>query len=380
MSMDLVRLFDDISDAGTKSRTVADGLGRLARALVREGVAVDLAAIRNLPVVGELQRLTPWFDTLFQPKPPPARANAFYFGIVEFEDGRYDFRCAALAGRGTDTEAWDWDRSSAPRPEHAASRVLDALSRPKGPVRDRLGRHVFCLGYVAIVAAHLCRARARALAARAATVAAGYDEGDFVVLGKLLPSGAFKPPRRAPPPKPATIKGSGNLFEMEDARGTSSAWFLNSPKGARGRELPYEFGQSGRRIRPEAIHLTPHLKGTAVDVSFTVGGDLIARKPVRALIDALSPGAVQWLPATVEGTAERFAYMNLLGVTPSRKLLGWARAHRKSVAEAPLGKHKIARIDKWGRLIVVTRDLAEAIVGANVTGATFVALQKSRLT
>lgn len=378
--MDLVGLFADVVEVARRSRTVAAGLGELARVFARAGAKVDAAAVRKLPVAAELRRLGGWLDRLFRPQPLPGWANALYFGIVEFEGGRSDFRCAALAGRGTDTEAWDWERSVSPEPEYAGSEVLAALARANGPVRDPKARHIFCLGYVALVAAQLARARKRTLAPRAATIAAGYDEGDIEVLGKLLPSGAFKPPPPPRPPKPAAIAGDGALFEVKDARGTSSAWFLSSPKGARGRELPYEFGQSGRRIRPEALQLTPYLKGTPVDVSFTVGGDLIARRPVRTLIDALSPGAVQWLPAKVQGTPERFEFMNLLGVTPSKKLLGWARAHRKPVAEAPLGKHRIARIDRWGRTIVVTRDLAEAMVRAKVTGATFVALEKSRLT
>ena len=147
------------------------------------------------------RRLGGWLDRLFRPKPLPGWANALYFGIVEFEGGRSDFRCAALAGRqrnrhrslGLGTVRFQ------PEPEYAGSEVLAALARANGPVRDPKARHVFCLGYVALVAARLARARKRTLAPRAATIAAGYDEGDIVVLGKLLPSGAFKPP---PPPRP----------------------------------------------------------------------------------------------------------------------------------------------------------------------------------
>ncbi len=377
--LDLVDLFDSVTKAAAQSRTVAAGLVELVRICAKAGAAVDLAAIRKLPVAAELRRLTGWLATLLASK-PPAKANALYFGIVEFEDGRHDFRCAALPGRGTDTEGWNWNRCVSPRPEHAGSQVLAALSRAAGAVPDAGVRHVFCLGYVELVAVHLCRAALRTLAPRAPLVAVGYDEGDFVVLGKLLPSGAFKPPPRPPAPKPATIEGDGELFAMVDARAQSSAWFLNSPKGAGGRELPYEFAQTGRRVRPEALRTSPYLKGTAVDVSFTIGGDLIVRKRVKAIVDELAAGSVQWLSAAVEGTRERFELMNLLGVISSKRLLAWAKAHRKPVAYAPPGKHGIARVDGWGGRLVVTRGLAEALVRASVTGATFVALETSRLT
>jgi hypothetical protein len=72
--------------------------------------------------------------------------------------------------------------------------VLAALSADKTLVRDRLARHLICLGYVALVAGHLCRRFVRLLAPRSPIVAAGYEEGDFVMLGKLGSAGSFGMP------------------------------------------------------------------------------------------------------------------------------------------------------------------------------------------
>lgn len=73
--LDLVDLFDSVTKAAARSRTVAAGLVDLGRICAKAGAAVDLAAIRKLPVAAELRRLTGWLATLLASK-PPAKANA----------------------------------------------------------------------------------------------------------------------------------------------------------------------------------------------------------------------------------------------------------------------------------------------------------------
>jgi hypothetical protein len=378
-SLDLIDLFERIEALTRKGKPAGGGLIALAQACADGGVSVDMRAVRALPVARELGQITTWFGGMWKPSPPPAAASALYFGIVEFDDGRHDFRAAALPGKGPDTEQWRWQRSVSPKEEYAGSCVLAALAAKDGPLRHPEARHVVCLGYVALVAAHLCRTFRRALAPRAPWVAAGYDEGDFVVLGKLKPSGAFEPPKPPPEAKPVALPRTGQLFELKDTRAAGSAWLLNCPDGRGGRDLPNDYTQRGRRVAREPLTTTPYLKGKALDVAYTISSVLVMRAHVAALVEKAERGAIQRLPLTIAGTRETFEVVNVLRRVPSSRLLAWTKAHRRPPSEAPLGKFKIARTGSYDDIIVVTRDLAEVLAHARVTGTALIPLEKSRL-
>jgi len=154
-SLDLVGLFERIETLCRQGKSAGAGLVALAQACADGGAAVDVRAVRALPVARELAQISKWFGAMWkQPsRRPPAAANALYVGIVELDDGRHDLRAAALPGKGPDTEQWRWQRAVAARPEFAGSRVLAALAAKDGPLRHTEARHVVCLGYAALVAA-----------------------------------------------------------------------------------------------------------------------------------------------------------------------------------------------------------------------------------
>jgi hypothetical protein len=378
--LDLIDVFDQIEPLCRKGKPVAAGLTTLAQACIVGGARVDMRALRALPMARELAQLAAWWGGLWRPGPPPAAATALYFGIVELDDGRYDLRAGALPGKGDDTESWRWQREVSVKPEHAGSRVLAALSAKHGPLRDAEARHVVCLGYAALVAAHLCRAFARTLARRAPWwVCAGYDEGDQVVLGKLLPSGAFETPAPPPPLKPLALPRTGQLFELKDMRSLRGVWLLNNPDGRGGRDLDLFYARSCRRVVREPLSTKPYLKGQAPDVSYSISDVPIMRAHVAALIEAAERGAIQRLPITIAGTREAFEVVNVLRRVPRTQLLAWSRAHRKPVSEAPLGKFKIARTGDVDQHVVVTRELAEILARAQITGTALIPLDKEHL-
>ena len=109
-SFDIHAVWKQLEERARAREPVAKALLKIAEACTEQGAQVNRSLIAGLPFAAELKRLEPWFASLWSPKPPSARCTALYFGIVEFEDGRYDFRLAALPGKGLDTEDWAFEK------------------------------------------------------------------------------------------------------------------------------------------------------------------------------------------------------------------------------------------------------------------------------
>lgn len=348
-----------------------------------EGAPVDLSALKKLPIASELVKLERWFATLWAPKRPPARSNAIYFGIVELEDGAHDFHCMALPGSEPSTEDWKFAEGLAPKQEYAASGVLAALSHERGPsAKSAQARHLLILAYTALVAAHLCRAQLRVLAARKPLVAAGYDEGDVVALGRLQADGKLQPP--APPKPGASAAKAGKLpadvqlFRFKDTKTAGGAWMLDGPL-APGRDFNHGFATSGKRIKPAPYTAKMAVKGKPIDISVTLIDALIVRTKVADLFSKLDAASIQRVPISVEGSKERFEILNVLSKVPPKQLLASIKGSKLPVSQGSLGKPKIALTGPALTVVVVNRDVADALTAAGTTGIKLVPLERDDL-
>jgi hypothetical protein len=374
--MNLQSLFDTAEELPHGTRNVALGLKKLARACIAEGAAIDLPAVAKLPIAKELKRLEQWFGSLWTPKPPPKRANAIYFGIAEFEGGRHDFRCLALHGKEPSTEDWDFAGGKVTAPEFAGSEVLAALSAKRGLFAE--ARHVLMLGYTALVAAHLVRTRAAQLASQNGLVAAGYDEGDFILLGRMKRDGTFERTSAEVPPaaKPVKLPGGAQLFTLKDTKTRGGGWMLDGPfLGAK--EFFGGFAASAKRIKPAPYTATMKLRGKPLDISFTLIDALVVRQAIGELLANLDARSIQRVPIVVEGSNERFEILNVLASVPAKQIRASARGRKTS--EGSLGQPKIARTGEALTTVIVGREVAEALARRNVTGAELVPLDKADL-
>lgn len=380
--MDLQSLFQAAESLPHTKATPARALKQLAQACIAQGAKIDLAAFAKLTVSKELRRLETWFETLWAQKPLPKRANAIYFGLAEFDGGVHDFRCEALYGKDPNTEDWDFGGGKTTEPEFAGSEVLAALSTKKGPLsRSEEARHVLLLGYTALVAAHLASAKAAQLASRRPLVAAGYDEGDFILLGRLKPDGTFERRSAAPAPaanlaKPAKLPKDAELFTLKDTKTRGGGWMLDGPfLGTK--ELLHGFATSCKRIKNAPYTAKMKLRGKPLDVSFTLIDALVVRKPIGELLGKLDPKSVQRVPIVVEGSSEPFEILNVLSSVPAKKIR--QSAGGRKACGGSLGQPKIARSGDALMPVIVNREVAEALAGLNVTGTELVPLDKSDL-
>jgi hypothetical protein len=377
--MDLQSLFATAQELPHSTPNVARGLKKLAKACIEQGAAIDLAAVAKLPIAKELKRLEQWFGSLWTPKPPQKRANASYFGIAEFDGGRHDFRCLALHGKDPSTEDWDFAGGKVTEPEFAGSEVLAALSAKKGPLATSSeARHILLLGYVALVAAHLVRTRAAELATRKLLVAAGYDEGDFILLGRSKLDGSFERTSAEPPPatKPVKLPTNVELFQLKDTKTRGGGWMLDGPfLGTK--ELLGGFATSAKRIKPAPYVATIKLRGKPLDISFTLIDALVVRRAIGELFSRLDPRSIQRVPIVVEGSSEPFEILNVIASVPPKQIKASARGRK--TCEGSLGEPKIARSGVALIRVVVGREIAEALARLNVTGAELVPLDKADL-
>lgn len=175
--------------------------------------------LAKLDLGQDLAVLEAWLRKVMAEEPPPTEVNGLWFGLFNpVVDGDQATSCLYLAGsKRFDRSDSDWacNPSYWPKGRYAESRVLrdiyELAYAPRGPQVD--GEY-FCLWYSMWAVAHLCRRIPANLLGDSSrrAVCVGFDDGDWFVVGTLLPDG-FAPDR------------------YEPRRGaTSSGWTNTTPK------------------------------------------------------------------------------------------------------------------------------------------------------
>ncbi|MDX2200499.1 MAG: hypothetical protein SF069_16210 [Phycisphaerae bacterium] len=167
----------------------------------------DWAVLRALPYA-ELSALRNWIEKPFRDEPPKAPPRGLWFGLIQRRSDD-DTTIADLHVAGSERFNADvHDNGWAVRPEwcpksrSAESAVLAAIYRiayrqneHSASQPDCLGNdaeYSLCLGYAAFaVRALLAQVEPSLLLGRSQSlgVAVGFNDGDFVLLGRLTPSG-----------------------------------------------------------------------------------------------------------------------------------------------------------------------------------------------
>jgi hypothetical protein len=142
--------------------------------------------------------------------------------------------------------------------------------------------------------------------------------------------------------------------------------------------VPHGFAQSARRERRQKMFLPIHHDGARVDLNVTVLGVPVVTSRFAALIERLAPGTVQRLPVEVEGTTERFEVLNILGKVSARKLRDWGKQARKPMCDVDLGKHPLVRVAELDWVMLIGRDLAQALLDEKGVGFAFTPLRQDR--
>ena len=355
--------------------SVPAGVKTLAEFWQRQGADLDMDAILDFPLIRDLRRLEDWFGTLWSPKSPPITSDGLWFGVTESAKGGFDLYAAVLPRHGREPAAWDWEEVRYPKPREASSRIFKVLLSPQGPIQDPPIRRLMSIGCAVLVAQHLCHALRPELGAREPMVAAGHEGGDFFILGTARVNGRIDPlPVEAPRPRPGLLKG--NLFRLTDS-GSTTRWLLDQPRDGKGRETGRGFGLQAKPIEGDDAYDVPvYLKGMRSDFCFTLSGLPVVRRAAAEIIEQADREAVQRLPVTVDAVHGEYEILNVLAAVRPQKLLEQSKKNKTPLPELDLGGHRIARARQT---LIVTRDLAEALLHTGVSGIIFVPLKAGDL-
>ena len=373
------KLFQTAESVLQRDLSVAERMTALGREFAALGCDGDFDALSRLPIAEDLAQAERWFATLFRAGKVPPKANALRFSLVEYTGEVHDFYVAALTGRGEEPSEWSARGAIYPQPRDAGTIVLSTILDPKGPIRNDLARHMTGLAYLASVAIHLCRKFYRKGDLAGRVVAAGYEDGDCEILGIVQKDGVVRPNPSGPIPAQKRIRlPPGQIFELE-RKAFKQSWLLGDLTNAEtGKAVPYGFAQSARREKPRKLWLPIYHQGAPVDLNVTVLGVPVVTARFAELIGRSSPGSVQRMPVEVEGTLERFEVLNIIGTISARKLRDWSKKHRRPMADAELGKHQLVRVAEIDSIMLISRDLAQALIDENGVGFAFEPLRKDR--
>lgn len=147
--------------------------------------------LRALDIESELVRCRKWFIELLDAEPPPAGITGFYFGI--FDVAEEDAIRTELYAAGGQHEEDDWvcrlRRGWWPEGRYANSRYLAqvyAIAHSEGGLENEAD-YPLGLAFALVVARELAALLVPQTGER--WVAAGFDEGDILELGKIGPEG-----------------------------------------------------------------------------------------------------------------------------------------------------------------------------------------------
>lgn len=177
------------------------------------GVSAGMASLLDLcaervpdevwSAVGEINfetdaaNLQRWLERVLALEPPPDRIEAFWFGLfdAEIEDGRETCALylsgAARFDSGGDSADWACQTPDSYLPEerYADSAVLDLIHRAvHGTEEAGFAQWALCLGYACQAVQRMCHViNPGLLVGRRASrsVAVGWDDGDWIVLGAV---------------------------------------------------------------------------------------------------------------------------------------------------------------------------------------------------
>ncbi|BDG04795.1 hypothetical protein [Anaeromyxobacter oryzae] len=158
----------------------------------------DWERFRTLDFDAELQRLRGWLGRVLHSAPPDPSVTGLYFGLFNpvYDDGE---PVADVYVAGGIYGSGDWLSSVSehwfPEGRYAHSELLAQVYRTAYASEGSLGNdaeYPLVLGFGVLAAKHLCQDLGQQLLARGRTelwIAAGFDSGDVLTLGRLTPSG-----------------------------------------------------------------------------------------------------------------------------------------------------------------------------------------------
>lgn len=152
--------------------------------------------VRELEFEGELPHLGTWLEDVLTGEPPAFEIEAYWFGLFNLDEDGVEICEMYVAGSdhfAPDALSPDWAviPSYFPEGRYAGSRVLADLHRSLASADSDafgFGDYTLCLGNAGLAVAHLCAMLdpVTLLGPKASRmITAGFDEGDFILLGEL---------------------------------------------------------------------------------------------------------------------------------------------------------------------------------------------------
>jgi len=201
MDLDLATAFDFISRVALSEKKVKDGIVDLVDYCESQLPSNVWEQIRGLDFEGDVTRLAQWLEAVLTNEPPAENIQAFWFGlynpITDDQDTSCDLYLSGSVDFDPEDETGDWtcweQDSYLPDQKYAHSQVLDSIYKlVAGKDEAEIGEYVLCLGYACLAIREVCdKIESRLLLGtrKWRGVAAGFDSGDFIVLGRIRDSG-----------------------------------------------------------------------------------------------------------------------------------------------------------------------------------------------
>ncbi len=377
-------MFDTVQELVAAGRPATETWPELVRSARGRSRSAFWKTLESIDVAAELRRLRSWLAGALESEPPPPAIRAFWFGLHQPDEETTDLYVAGA--KRFDDEGLEWAVRPAWWPErrYAGSRAIAeihrAACRPRGPQDE--GEY-FCLWFAALAVAQLSGELAPHLLgkARSRHVAAGFDGGDFLVLGKLTGSGLA--PHVPAPVKAVTAAQAPYYRIVDEHRGR---WSLSWPVMPSGETLPSFASRCARYDRSARLRTTIVAKGAAVDFTFACDQSPVVSARVASMIQDLAPRAVQLIPIDVAGRPGDYEVLNVLDPLACLDA-GRSQGHRFPPGHPDAGRlfgldsiildrskaagRSVFRLAEHLLELIVSRQVMERLVEAGVTGIRF---------
>ncbi len=207
--MDISAAWDEIVRITFSASTVADGMSALIDYTAQTQPSTEWDELRSLDYQGDALALRGWLAGVLADEPPASDVKAYWFGVynpvVDDEASCGFYVSGATEDYTPDTLDWAcWmEGTYLPQGRYAPSQFLPALYRTAQGVEgaELLGEYTLCLGYVWLAVMAMARSLEPRLflgSAEERPIAAGFDDGDNILLGTVRKTG-WSP---AEPPAP----------------------------------------------------------------------------------------------------------------------------------------------------------------------------------
>ena len=196
---DYLAAFEPIRQLVPRDEPVAQKMRTLIAACEADYPHADWAAFSELPFDQELPKLTSWLRNKFDGRTPEKPLRALWFGLFNPVDADHgvvaDFDMCGSSSYDPKDETFVWaaDPDYVPEGSRACSEVLARLYTHAYRADESLGNiaeYPLALGYTAFAIADVFKgSNAFPGGVEAVAIAVGFNSGDGLVIGRLMPHG-----------------------------------------------------------------------------------------------------------------------------------------------------------------------------------------------